>query len=102
MNARAIAHAASIPASLAAAETDAALSFAEQEKSAGTRRAYRADWRIFTEWCWARDLEPLPAAKAHCLLFPFTHVGRKFPQMAVLCNRSSMSRRLPHRRPHSC
>lgn len=26
-----------------------------------TRRAYRSDWRIFTAWCAARGLEPLPA-----------------------------------------
>jgi len=51
----------SLPASVAAAEIDAALSFAEQEKAAGTRRAYRSDWRIFTVWCSARDFEPLPA-----------------------------------------
>jgi site-specific recombinase XerD len=41
---------------------DAALAFTEQEKSEGTRRAYRSDWRIFTAWCSARDLAPLPAA----------------------------------------
>lgn len=29
--------------------------------SAGTRRAYRSDWRIFAAWCSARDLAPLPA-----------------------------------------
>ena len=61
MNALAIVSAASLPANLAAAEIDAALSFAEQEKSAGTRRAYRADWRIFAAWCAERGLDPLPA-----------------------------------------
>src|SRR5215475_6506969 len=39
-----------------------ALSFAEQEKSAATRRAYRSDRQIFAAWCSARDLRPLPAA----------------------------------------
>jgi integrase len=54
--------AASLPASASAsAELEAALSFAEQEKSASTRRAYRSDWQIFTTWCVARGLEPLPA-----------------------------------------
>jgi integrase len=62
MNALIVVPAASIPASLAEAELDAALAFAEQEKSAATRRAYRSDWQIFTTWCHARDLEPLPAA----------------------------------------
>jgi site-specific recombinase XerD len=51
-----------VPASLAEVEIDAALSFAEQEKSAATRRAYRSDWRIFTAWRGSRDLESLPAA----------------------------------------
>src|SRR5262249_52557659 len=37
-------------------------SFAEQEKSAATRRAYRSDRQIFAAWCSARDLRPLPAA----------------------------------------
>ena len=46
MNALTIVPAITVPASLAAAEIDAALSFAENEKSAGTRRAYRSDWRI--------------------------------------------------------
>jgi hypothetical protein len=48
MNALTIIPAASVPASLAEAELDAALSFAEQEKSAATRRACRSDLRIFT------------------------------------------------------
>jgi site-specific recombinase XerD len=38
------------------------LSFAMLEKSEGTRRAYSSDWRIFTAWCDARDLESLPAS----------------------------------------
>jgi hypothetical protein len=36
-----------LPACLADAEISAALSFAELEKSAGTRRGYRSDFRIF-------------------------------------------------------
>ncbi len=51
----------SLPAS-ADVEVAAALSFASQEKSAATRRAYRSDWQIFTTWCSARSLEPLPAS----------------------------------------
>jgi len=54
--------ASSVPSSLAEAELDAALPYAEQEKSAATRRAYRSDWRIFSAWCVARGLEALPAA----------------------------------------
>jgi hypothetical protein len=47
---------------LADAEMAAALSFALQEKSAGTRRAYGSDFGIFTAWCDARGLDPMPAA----------------------------------------
>lgn len=43
-------------------ELTAAVAFAEHEKSAATRRAYRSDWQTFTAWCSARDLESLPAA----------------------------------------
>jgi hypothetical protein len=64
MNAPTVIPAASVPLSLAEAELDAAQSFAEQEKSLATRRAYRSDWRVFTAWCTARYREPLPAAPA--------------------------------------
>jgi hypothetical protein len=60
---------ASLPAS-AHAEVAAALSFAEQDKSASTRRAYRADWQTFATWCGARDLEPLPAMPETVARFP--------------------------------
>lgn len=39
----------------------AANEFATRSKSAATWRAYRTDWRHFTEWCCARGLDPLPA-----------------------------------------
>ena len=35
--------------------------FAENEKSASTRRAYATDWRDFAAWCAARGATPLPA-----------------------------------------
>ena len=50
-----------LPMCVADAEIAAAVSFAELEKSAGTRRAYRSDFRIFSAWCAARGLEPMPA-----------------------------------------
>jgi hypothetical protein len=43
MNALTVVPATSVPASLAEAELDAALWFAEQEKSVATRRAHRSD-----------------------------------------------------------
>jgi site-specific recombinase XerD len=52
---------ATLPMCLADAEMTQTLAYAEMEKSAGTRRAYGSDWRIFTAWCAARGLESLPA-----------------------------------------
>ena len=52
---------ATLPMCLAEAEMTQTLAYAEMEKSAGTRRAYASDWRIFTVWCAARGLESLPA-----------------------------------------
>jgi integrase len=49
------------PTALADAEIAAVRCFAEQEKSEGTRRAYRSDWRIFLAWCRERRLDSMPA-----------------------------------------
>ena len=46
---------------LADAEIAAAIGYAEQEKSLGTRRAYASDWRAFSAFCDARGLEAMPA-----------------------------------------
>lgn len=48
-------------ADLAEAEMSAAMGFAVAEKSAGTRRAYRSDMRIFVAWCRERCLTSMPA-----------------------------------------
>jgi site-specific recombinase XerD len=42
-------------------EHDALRAFAENEKAASTRRAYRADYAAFGAWCRERGLCPLPA-----------------------------------------
>jgi site-specific recombinase XerD len=42
-------------------EHDAIRAFAENEKAASTRRAYRADFAAFSAWCESRGLCPLPA-----------------------------------------
>jgi site-specific recombinase XerD len=42
-------------------EHDAIRAFAENEKAASTRQAYRADFAAFSAWCTARGLCPLPA-----------------------------------------
>ena len=43
------------------AEQDAARSYRQNEKAAGTRRAYGSDFRIFASWCEARGVLHLPA-----------------------------------------
>lgn len=47
-----------------AALADRAAGLAEEARAANTRRAYRSDWRQFSEWCGAQNLAPLPAAPA--------------------------------------
>jgi hypothetical protein len=49
-----------IPPQLAG-EIEAARSYRARSKAANTVRAYDSDWRQFEEWCWLRDLEPMPA-----------------------------------------
>lgn len=39
-----------------------ARAYAMAEKSAATRRAYRADWTDFQAWCSSHAVEPMPAA----------------------------------------
>ena len=45
-----------------AAEIAAARSYRTRAKSDNTLRAYTSDWRQFDDWCWKRELNPLPAA----------------------------------------
>jgi site-specific recombinase XerD len=42
-------------------DLEATVNYLAQEKAQATRRAYRADMRIFTAWCEARMLPALPA-----------------------------------------
>jgi site-specific recombinase XerD len=51
-----------LPGTLSHAEADALRGFAENEKAASTRRAYRADFSAFEAWCTARGLCSLPAS----------------------------------------
>jgi site-specific recombinase XerD len=64
MNQLAIVPPIALPMCLDEAEVAQAVSYAMQEKSEGTRRAYRSDWLIFTAWCGERGLEPMPATAA--------------------------------------
>ena len=46
-----------------------ALKFARAEKSEASRRAYRSDFQLFSRWCAARNLSPLPATPATLAAF---------------------------------
>jgi hypothetical protein len=46
-----------------------ALKFARAEKSDASRRAYRSDFHLFSRWCHARNLSPLPATPASLAAF---------------------------------
>jgi site-specific recombinase XerD len=51
-----------VPPAVIQAEIAVARDFAAAEKSLASRRAYRSDFAIFTAWCLARGLAPLPAS----------------------------------------
>jgi len=52
------------PPSLSADDIAGARSFVDASRAASTRRAYAADWRRFSEWCYARNAPTLPANPA--------------------------------------
>jgi site-specific recombinase XerD len=43
--------------------------YIDAARATATRRAYAADWRVFTAWCAARGLTPLPATPATVAVF---------------------------------
>ena len=53
---------------LARLATDAR-AFADEALASSTRRAYRAKWSAFTQWCAARGLGPLPAAPSTVVVY---------------------------------
>ena len=55
---------------------DKANRLAAAEKSTATRRAYAADFAIFSSWCSERDVKPLPAEPAIISAFLAFEVGR--------------------------
>ncbi len=46
---------------IAAEEVATARRYADASRAASTQRAYLSDWRRFSTWCFARQLETLPA-----------------------------------------
>jgi site-specific recombinase XerD len=59
---------ASAPA-IPAAEAERARAFANAEKAAATRRAYRTDFMLFRAWCEERQVAALPASPATVAAF---------------------------------
>jgi integrase len=71
-----------LPATLAAR----ARAFADQALSENSRRAYRADWQHYMDWCRAHQLEPLPAGPEQ--------VASYLTSMAETHKRATIERRL--------
>lgn len=43
--------------------------YAAQAKADSTRRAYASDWRLFSQWCARRGVQPMPASEGSVLGF---------------------------------
>ncbi|MGT2489382.1 hypothetical protein ACU4GA_32715 [Methylobacterium oryzae CBMB20] len=71
-----------LPATLAAR----ARAFADEALSENSRRAYRADWQHYTQWCRGHDLAPLPAGPEQ--------VASYLTSMAETHKRATIERRL--------
>ncbi len=80
---------------LTQAEAEDVRSFAEAEKSAASRRAYRSDFRVFSTWCQARGATPIPAAPA--LVAAFLAAQAKAGMKASTIGRRSAAIRYAHR-----
>ena len=50
-----------LPGALTTAQIEAAMAYAEAEKSEATRKADSADWKDFVAWCAERGAGTLPA-----------------------------------------
>ncbi|HYH23380.1 MAG TPA: site-specific integrase, partial [Azospirillum sp.] len=70
--------AAPLPAELATT-AEKAKAYADAALAMNTRRAYAGDWRAFTAWCAARNLESLPAAPETVALYLADQADRLKP-----------------------
>lgn len=71
-----------LPATLAARARE----FADQALAENSRRAYRADWQHYTDWCRSHGLDPLPAGPEQ--------VATYLTSMAETHKRATIERRL--------
>jgi site-specific recombinase XerD len=74
-----------LPAQLDAL-SDQARVYLDAARADSTRRAYRIDWRHFTDWCAANHVSALPATPSTLTLYLTDHAGR--------LKASTLSRRL--------
>ncbi len=58
-----------LPATLVADDVAAARRFIEAAAAPATWRAYQSDWAIYSDWCAARNLTPLPSPPAQVAMF---------------------------------
>ena len=64
------------------------LDILEAAEAAATKRAYRTDFRTFSEWCFANDREPLPATPATVAAF-LVHEARRGMKPSSLTRRTA-------------
>jgi len=94
----AIAGAANV-ASASAALDERARAYAETARAPATLRAYAADWRLFTAWCAAHDVDALPAAPHTLALFLANLAGRPATLRRKLAAIAVMHRAAGHASP---
>jgi len=81
---------------LLADDLGSARAYAEHEKAAATREAYGSDWRLFTAWCHARGVQPLPATSATVAGFLASEAdaGRRVATITRRCSAIRYAHRL--------
>lgn len=74
--------------------TDAARAYADDSRSANTKRAYRADWADFRHWCEQHGYEALPAAPLTIANYLSARASGSGPDNAPRLSTATLTRRL--------
>lgn len=69
-----------VPQRLDPATTQAEAALRQNAIPANTQRAYTADWRLFTVWCEAHVVSPLPASSETVRAFLTERVTKRWPK----------------------
>jgi site-specific recombinase XerD len=93
---------AAVSTDLAAELADAA-AYAEAEKSAATRRAYRSDFNLFCAWCESKRAAALPASPATVAAFlaAQANAGTKASTSTAVSRRSDTRTRVRATNPRT-